>query len=226
MAFAEELPGSLIHIAAQKCDVARLEQLRDQTAYMPPRGDYWVVLVDEADQMSDKAQLNLLSRLDRTASLKPKFGGGFERGTPPKIVFIFTCNGIGPDQTEVPVSLLPRFVSRNLVQAFEAATVSELAAYLEKIWNLEDGPATVDGYFEYIAEGVGVRDALMRLETDLLAGPRPVPAKLTEPAPLAPVLAIHHARKAASSKEQTPIQKAWATRRAKAAAAGQVRRRA
>ena len=62
--------------------MAALDRLNDTLCYYPARGKFHVVKVDEADQMTDKAQLQLLSRLDGTASLKPKFGGGWERGNP------------------------------------------------------------------------------------------------------------------------------------------------
>ena len=90
MAFADELPGTLHPISSQKCDVAALDRLSDLYHYYPTRGKFHVVLVDEADQMTEKAQLQLLSRLDGTASLKPKFGGGWERGAALPIIWIFT----------------------------------------------------------------------------------------------------------------------------------------
>src|SRR5437879_1107119 len=171
MAFAEQLPGSLHHVSAQKCDVTTLDELKDRFAYCPPRGNFWVCLIDEADQMTEKAQLQLLSRLDGTAGLKPTFGGGFERGTPPPIIWIFTCNGRGEDQTEPPYSFAPRFLSRNMIIPFPAVSQSDLAFYLECIWTKENGAQCSPEYFQYMAEGVGVRDALMRLDSDLLAGP-------------------------------------------------------
>ena len=81
MAFAEELPGTLHHISSQKCDVAGLDRLTDLLAYYPPRGKFHVVKVDEADQMTDKAQLQLLSKLDSTGWLKPVFGEWLRAGT-------------------------------------------------------------------------------------------------------------------------------------------------
>jgi hypothetical protein len=126
--------------------------------------------------MTEMAQLQLLSHLDGTASLKPMWGGGFERGEPNPIIWIFTCNGRGPQQLDPPASLLPRFRSRCLQIPFAVPTQGELAIYLERVWAAERGPATPDGYFDFIAsEGGGVRDALMRLEVDLLSGPRAVP---------------------------------------------------
>ena len=218
MAFAEELPGTLIHNPAQKCDVATLDKLSDTTAGYPSRGKFWVVLIDEANEMTEKAQLQLLSRLDGTAALKPVFGGGFERGEAPPIIWIFTCNGRGADQTEPPPSLLPRFRSRCMIVPFPAASQSVLAAYLERMWDAEGGQRDVPvEYFSYMAEGDGVRDALMRLESDLLAGPRPIPVpKPVEPEPAkAVVIAIT----AKSSDASSAARKAWETRRARAAAA-------
>jgi len=60
MAFADELPGSLHHISSQKCDVAALDRLTDLLAHYASRGKFHVVLRDEADQMTEKAQLQLL----------------------------------------------------------------------------------------------------------------------------------------------------------------------
>lgn len=175
MAFCEQLGGSLKHLAAQKCDVSTLDALRDQLAYAPS-GGWWVVLIDEADGMTDKAQLQLLSRLDGTSALKPKFGGGMVRGTADPVIYIFTCNGRGPREVEPPFTLLPRFQSRNMIVEFEASTRTDLAAFLERVWSMESGPSVPEGYFDYMAKGAGIRDALMRLETDLLSGPRhPIP---------------------------------------------------
>jgi hypothetical protein len=185
MTFAEQLPGSLHHVSAQKCDVASLDALNDKLAYCPPIGRFWVVLVDEADQMTEKAQLQLLSKLDGTAALRPIYGGGFERGEPAPIIWIFTCNGRGEKGIELPSSLTPRFRSRCMEIPFLAVSQAELALYLEQIWKLEGGMPCELNYFAYMAAGVGVRDALMRLESDLLSGPRAIP--VPEPARPAPL---------------------------------------
>jgi len=219
LALAMELPGSLVHIPAQKCDVAMLDTLRDRFEYTPPVGKFWVCLIDEADQMTEKAQLQLLSRLDSTSALRPVFGGSFERGSAPPIIWIFTCNGRGETEIEPPTSLLPRFLSRCMMVPCPAANQNELAQYLAKIWKLEGGQATPKGYFEYMADGIGVRDALMRLETDLLAGPSEVP----ERKPIAEVpKPEHHIRirrdKVAIARSNAAL-KAWATRRKNSKAA-------
>jgi DNA polymerase III delta prime subunit len=59
-----------------------------QCHYSPRQRENWqpvrfhLVLIDEADQMSNAAQLALLSKLDATAF-------------PPNTIFIFTCNANG-----------------------------------------------------------------------------------------------------------------------------------
>jgi len=72
--------------------------------------------------MTEKAQLKLLSRLDGTAALRPVFGGGFERGEPLPIIWIFTANGRGPKQIEPPYSFASRFLSRCMIAPFELPT--------------------------------------------------------------------------------------------------------
>lgn len=210
--FAEQLPGSLHLVTAQKCDVAALDALTMKFAYCPPKGNFWICQVEEADQMTDKAQLQLLSRLDGSAALRPNFGGAFERGAPEPVIWIFTCNGLGPEQVEPPYSLLPRFLSRCMRVPFAAVKHAELVSYLRKLWKAEKGPKTPDDYFEYIAEGVGVRDALMRLDVDLLAGPRPRPQP--QPAPARVTVMQPRDVQALLTMRSDAARKAWATRRA------------
>jgi hypothetical protein len=174
MAFAEELPGTLHHVSSQKCDVAALDRLTDLLAYYPSRGKFHVVKVDEADQMTDKAQLQLLSKLDSTGWLKPIFGGGFERGPAPAVIWIFTCNGRGENGTTPPSTFEPRFLSRCLVVACQKPEVAEIAQFLRRIWSLEGGNASADP--SPLAEGCdGVRDALTKLEVALCTGILPSP---------------------------------------------------
>ena len=169
MAFAEQLPGTLHHISSQKCDVAALDRLNDTLCYCPSRGKFHVVKVDEADQMTDKAQLQLLSRLDGTANLKPKFGGGWERGTPLPVIWIFTCNGRGENGTNPPSTFEPRFLSRCLVVACGKPDVGEIARFLQRVWSLEGGDASADP--SSLAEGCdGIRDVLTKLEVALCTG--------------------------------------------------------
>jgi len=97
-----------------------------------------------------------------------------------------------------------------------------LASYLKKIWRAENGRGRLDSrYFRYLADGVGVRDALNSLDSDLLGGPRDVPEACptcggwstcrcedpSKPRPPASDPEIFEARSAAALK-------AWDTRRA------------
>lgn len=151
LALAEELRAELIHIPSQHCTVAELDEALRMTQYVPMQGKtFWLVLVDEADAMTDKAQLALLSRLDSTA--RPK-----------NTIFVFTCN-----DTE---RLEKRFLSRCMVLEFSNYGMrSELSNLLSEIWEKETGKAA-DVDFERIAKDAtnNVRDALMRLELEILA---------------------------------------------------------
>jgi len=174
MAFAEQLPGTLHHISSQKCDVAALDRLNDTLCYYPERGKFHIVKVDEADQMTEKAQLQLLSKLDSTGWLKPTFGGGFERGPAPPVIWIFTCNGRGENGMTPPNIFEPRFLSRCLVVACGKPEVAEIAQFLRHIWALEGGNASDDP--SPLAEGCeAVRDALTKLEVALCTGILPSP---------------------------------------------------
>jgi ATPase family protein associated with various cellular activities (AAA) len=179
MAFADELPGTLHHISSQKCDVAALDRLNESCQYCPARGRFHVVLVDEADQMTEKAQLQLLSRLDGTASLRPKFGGGWERGPALPVIWIFTCNGRGEQGTTPPSTFEPRFLSRCLVVECGKPAVAEIEPFLRRIWSLEGGDVSSDP--SPLAEGCdGLRDALTKLEVALCTGMLPAPPAKTE----------------------------------------------
>lgn len=171
MKFAEALPAAHHHIRAQSADVATLDRIWELCQYYPARGRFHVVHIDEVDGATEKAQLQLLSRMDGTSCLKPMWGGGFERGEVPPIIYIFTCNGRTVNrEMKPPAELLPRFLSRCIILNFEAVSTEQIARYLSEIWRKEKGPAGVPmEYFEYLAKGMGVRDALMRLDSELLA---------------------------------------------------------
>jgi len=169
MKFAEQLPAAHHHIRAQSADVATLDRIWELCQYYPARGRFHVVHIDEVDGATEKAQLQLLSRLDGTACLRPIFGGGFERGEVPPIIYIFTCNGRMVDgEMRPPANLLPRFLSRCITLYFDPPT--QLAKYLAAIWKREGGRAGMPiEFFEDLAQGQGVRDALMSLDRELIA---------------------------------------------------------
>jgi replication-associated recombination protein RarA len=171
MKFAEQLPAAHHHIRAQSADVETLDRIWERCQYYPAKGRFHVVHIDEVDGATDKAQLQLLSRMDGTARLKPMFGGGFERGDVPPIIYIFTCNGRTVDGVmKPPAELLPRFLSRCITLYFEPVEAKVLAKYLAAIWKKEGGKGELPmAYLEHLATGTGVRDALMRLDSELIA---------------------------------------------------------
>jgi replication-associated recombination protein RarA len=83
LALAAEIPAELHHIPARECTLEAVQDVCRRCHYSPRQPDNWqpvrfhVVLIDEADQMSNAAQLALLSKLDSTAF-------------PPSTIFIFT----------------------------------------------------------------------------------------------------------------------------------------
>jgi DNA polymerase III delta prime subunit len=109
-----------------------------------------VVLIDEADRMTPAAQLALLSKLDATAF-------------PPNTVFIFTCNSTD--------GLEPRFLSRCRIIEFSSyGMAGEIAEYLDKVWHGEGGNGDTPDLARLAKESRNnVRDALMKLEVELMA---------------------------------------------------------
>ncbi len=150
LALCEAIHGELIHIPSQHCTVPELEDALQRTQYVPMGGKkFWFVLVDEADQMSDKAQLALLSKLDATGRIE-------------NTVFVFTCN----DATE---NLEKRFLSRCLTVEFSSYGLNgNLTAFLREVWLTEGGTEENAPNFARIACG-NVRDSLSRLEVELMA---------------------------------------------------------
>ena len=113
-------------------------------------GGFWLILVDEADRMTDKAQLLLLSKLDSTE---------FPKNT----IFIFTCNTTD--------GLEPRFLSRCLPIDFSSyGMAGDLAEYLDKVWHAEGGNGNGPDFTRLSKEcRNNVRDCLGRLEVELMA---------------------------------------------------------
>jgi hypothetical protein len=100
--------------------------------------------------MSNAAQLAFLSKLDATAF-------------PPQSIFIFTCNSTD--------GLEPRFLSRTRQIAFPSHGMSEeIAELLARVWRSEAGEAEAPNFASIVKDSRNnVRDALMRVETELLA---------------------------------------------------------
>lgn len=151
LALAAEINAELIHIPSQHCTVSELEESLRLTMYVPMAGKrFWLVLIDESDQMSDKAQLALLSKLDAT-------------GMRDNCIFVFTCN----DTTRLEA----RFLSRCKVLEFSSYGLNgELIALLRKVWQAEANGAPLPN-LERLCKGIGnnVREALQRLEIEVMS---------------------------------------------------------
>jgi replication factor C small subunit len=150
LALAETLNAELHHIPSQQCHVATVEEAIRHCWYVPVSGGFHLVLVDEADRMSNAAQLHFLSKLDATAF-------------PPQTLFVFTCNTTD--------GLEPRFLSRTRQIEFSSyGLATEATRLLEGIWQREANGALAPNFARIVKESSNnVRDALMTLETELLA---------------------------------------------------------
>lgn len=158
MALGEQLHAEVHHIPSQNCDmdtVDRVTRMCHSAAFNFQTGkacEWHEVVVDEADRMTGAAQTLLLSRLDSTAA-------------PPRTIFIFTANS--------KATLEARFLSRCKILEFsEDSMEDELPGYLKSIYRKEGGKAALD--FEAIAKNAqwNVRDALNKIEVELLIGAR------------------------------------------------------
>jgi putative ATPase len=151
LALAELLPAEVHHIPSQECNLDNIERVRRICQYVPMTGcKMHLVLVDEADRMTDAAQVSLLSKLDAT-------------NFPPNTIFIFTCNA--SDRLE------PRFLSRLRVIEFSSYGIAKDAAeLLARVWEKEAPAGAIPPNFARIVKesNNNVRESLMKLETELL----------------------------------------------------------
>ena len=151
MALAAAIPAELHHIPSQNCNLENIERVCRTCQYVPMAGcKMHLVLVDEADMMSEAAQTALLSKLDETAR-------------PPQTVFIFTCNS-----TE---RLKDRFLSRTRELEFSSYGISgDAAALLARVWEAETHGAAAPNFARIVKDSSNnVRECLMRLETKIMA---------------------------------------------------------
>jgi replication factor C small subunit len=151
LALAETLRAEVHHIPSQQCNVAAVEDVIRQCWYVPVSGGFHLVLVDEADKMSNAAQLHFLSKLDATAF-------------PPQTIFVFTCNTTD--------GLEARFLSRTRQIEFSSyGLAAEATRLLESIWQREANGGSAPNCARIVKESSNnIRDSLMCLEIELLAG--------------------------------------------------------
>jgi DNA polymerase III gamma/tau subunit len=121
-----------------------------------------LVLIDEAHEMTHAAELAFLSLLDGTAF-------------PPNTIFVFTATSTG--------LLQPAFLSRLMILNFGTVAIEQaLAHFLAGISRKETGRKNGINFAAIAKASEGnVRDALMKLELEIMAGgvpeekPKPVP---------------------------------------------------
>jgi replication-associated recombination protein RarA len=150
-ALCETIGGEFHHIPSQKCDARAIDEVVRMCWYATPKvNGFHVVVVDEADRMTEGAQLALLSKLDSTAA-------------PPQTIWIFTCNSVD--------GLEKRFLSRCRVLEFSSYGMREdLAVLLARVWEREANSPNAPDFARIAKESTNnVRDALMKLEIELLA---------------------------------------------------------
>ena len=149
-AVARELNATVWHVGSQECRVDRLAEIVTHCHYVPQAGlnGFHVVIVDEADVISEAAQKYLLSKLDGTEPC-------------PHTIWIFTAN-----ETERPEE---RFLSRCTIKLeFNSYGAGDaIADLLSRVWTAK-APSAVAPNFKRLACG-NVRESLQRLETELLA---------------------------------------------------------
>lgn len=151
LALAAEIPAEVRHIPSQKCTAAEIEQVAYHCHFMPLSGyKMHLVLVDEADRMTEGAQIALLSKLDATAF-------------PPNTVFVFTCNSKD--------GLEKRFLSRCMALDFSSYGMAKDAeALLARVWDAEtDNPSERPNFARIVKDSTNnLRDALMQLEVCIM----------------------------------------------------------
>jgi len=149
-ALCDQIRGELHHIPSQKCDARAIDEVVRMCWYATAvPGAFHVVLVDEADRMTEGAQLALLSKLDSTDA-------------PPQTIWVFTSNSTD--------GLEKRFLSRCRVLEFSSYGMREaLALFLAKVWEQETGKQDGPDFARIAKDATNnVRDSLNRLEVEML----------------------------------------------------------
>ena len=146
-ALANELGAEVHHVRSQDCNLARLESICRTCNYVPMEGKrLHLVLVDEADAMTDAAQKYLLSKIDGTDPC-------------PGTIWVFTCNS--EDRLE------DRFLSRSMRLEFSTYGIGPQATeLLSAVWTKEVGTAVPAPNFARLVKDSNnnVREALTRLK--------------------------------------------------------------
>ena len=155
LAFADAIGAEVIHVPSRSCDLETVQKicLHCQSMPMFARAPWYVVIVDECDEMSKAAARSFLSKLDTTAA-------------PSHAIFVFTANGT--DKLE------DRFLSRVRTLQFTTDDLLEPgAALLSRIWHTETGNGDgIDFRGILTAANMNLRAAIMELEMMAMEAPR------------------------------------------------------
>jgi len=159
MAFGEELPAHVYHIASKDCDLAKVRWIKERVAYVP--GDVmkpgvkplmYLFIIDEADSMTRDAVNAFLSLLDGS-------------GRPSNAIFIFTGNAQPDDPSG-------RFMSRVKMLPFSKEGMApKIIELLASIWAQEGGTAENAPNFARLVKDAknNCRDSINTLEIELMA---------------------------------------------------------
>lgn len=158
LALANEMPAQLHHVASKDCDLDRVRAIRLAVTYVPHdmfhpdrRCKMHIVVIDEADKMTENALLAFLSILDIVGQLNT--------------VFIFTGNARPYDPSG-------RFMSRCKMLAFLPDGMAEpITKLLASIWAQETTAPLPDISSIVRASNNNVRDAINSLEVELMGLP-------------------------------------------------------
>lgn len=155
LAMASALNAQVVHVPSQRCNVAALEELRSECSHLPMFGAWRLVLIDEADHMSEAAKLSFLSLLDCT-----------ER--PVKTIFVFTSNEEDLGQSEFE----KRFLSRVKAVKFSTYGINgDGTALLRRVWEAEGGSGPEPDFKRILNDNAqNIRAGLNAVELQLMEG--------------------------------------------------------
>jgi replication-associated recombination protein RarA len=195
-----EMKAQVHHLASRQCDLEAVDRLVSSCRCAPMFAEsrYHVAIVDEADRMTQAAQLAFLSVLDGTVPC-------------PNTVFFFTTND--------PSNLEVRFRSRCRPLHFRPEAEAH-TAFLRAVWAKETTLPAPDLAAILASAGGNLRSALNTLEVELIAPGSFEPAEaLTEQR--LPILLPHRRDKnrKPDNWRVAAAKKAWVTIRANRAAA-------
>jgi replication-associated recombination protein RarA len=192
-ALAEACDAELYHVPSRDCTMDKVDSIIQRAAYVPMHKKWHLMLVDEADQMTEGAQHAFLSVLDKTRM-------------PTHTIFVFTANSTR--------KLEGRFLSRCRVLQFDPLqAVDPVVKYLARIWKAEGGKAADAPDFGELfrKSDHNIRTSVTNLEMLLTDPTYVIPEVKLQP--LATAGASRKDGKQVDPKRRAAALKAWETMR-------------